>query len=74
MQIDHLLSFTNSNAWIIVLISKMVHKFEIVSIVSLNHVKRFEKCDFGTMTHVLVIKTKNIIPIADDQLCEVSIA
>ncbi|CAD8075516.1 unnamed protein product [Paramecium sonneborni] len=33
----------------------------------------FEKCEFGTMTHVLVIKTKNIIPIADDQLCEISI-
>ncbi|CAD8065143.1 unnamed protein product [Paramecium primaurelia] len=33
----------------------------------------FEKCEFGTMTHVLVIKTKNIIPIADDQLCEVTI-
>ncbi|CAD8087978.1 unnamed protein product [Paramecium sonneborni] len=33
----------------------------------------FEKCQFGTMTHVLVIKTKNIIPIADDQLCKVSI-
>ncbi|CAK79482.1 unnamed protein product (macronuclear) [Paramecium tetraurelia] len=33
----------------------------------------FEKCEFGTMTHVLVIKTKNIIPIADDQLCEVTV-
>lgn len=62
---------TNPNTWVGVFISKMVHQFKIVIAVMHNYLARFEKCPFDSMTHVLVIKTKNIIPIADDQLCDV---
>lgn len=71
MQISNICGVNHPFTWIDVFVSEMVHPFKIAPAVMHNHLPRFEKCPFDSMTHVLVIKTKNNIPIADDQLCDV---